>query len=107
MKVMAIASASAALTPDQIQKHLPNEVPATLRLYLDGTVEQFWLREKAGPIFLMNVNSVDQAKATLDKLPLVAEAHYFRIHGAYSADAPWPSHSRQVSRKANDPLSLR
>ena len=32
MKVMAIASASAALTPDQIQKHLPNEVPATLRL---------------------------------------------------------------------------
>jgi hypothetical protein len=73
MKVMAIASASAALTPDEIQKHLSNEVPATLKLYLDGKVEQFWFREKAGPIFLMNVDFVDEAKATLDKLPFVAD----------------------------------
>lgn len=73
MKVFAIASASPALTPDKIQKHLPNEVPATLRLYLDGKVEQFWFREKSGPIFLLNVDSVEQAKATLDTLPLVAE----------------------------------
>jgi hypothetical protein len=73
MKVMAIASASAALTPDLIQKHLPNEVPATLKLYLDGKVEQFWFREKAGPIFLMNVESLDDAQATLNKLPFVAD----------------------------------
>jgi hypothetical protein len=73
MKVMAIASASAALTPDLIQQHLPNEVPATLKLYLDGKVEQFWFREKAGPIFLMNVESLDDAQATLNKLPFVAD----------------------------------
>jgi hypothetical protein len=73
MKVFAIASASAALTPDLIQKHLPSEVPATLKLYLDGKVEQFWFREKAGPIFLMNVTSVEEAKATLEKLPFVAD----------------------------------
>lgn len=72
MKVMAIASASAALTPELIQKHLPNEVPATLKLYLDGKVEQFWYRQDApGVIFLMNVASVDEAKAELDTLPLV------------------------------------
>jgi hypothetical protein len=52
---------------------MPNEVPATLKLYLEGKVEQFWFREKAGPIFLMNVDSVEQAKATLDGLPLVAD----------------------------------
>jgi hypothetical protein len=52
---------------------MPNEVPATLKLYLDGKVEQFWFREKAGPIFLMNVESVEQAKATPDALPLVAD----------------------------------
>ena len=52
---------------------MPNEVPATLKLYLDGKVEQFWFREKAGPIFLMNVESVEQAKANLDALPLVAD----------------------------------
>jgi hypothetical protein len=73
MKVFAIASAKPTLTPDKIQQHMPNEVPATLKLYLDGKVEQFWFREKAGPIFLMNVESVEQAKATLDGLPLVAD----------------------------------
>jgi hypothetical protein len=72
MKVIAIASAKPTLTPDQIQKHMPNEVPATLKLYLDGKVEQFWFREKAGPIFLMNVESIEQARTTLDALPLVA-----------------------------------
>jgi hypothetical protein len=73
MKVFAIASASPALTPDIIQKHLPSEVPATLKLYLEGKVEQFWFREKVGPIFLMNVESVEQAKSILDKLPFVAD----------------------------------
>ena len=73
MKVFAIASASPALTPDLIKVHLPTEVPATLKLYLDGKVEQFWFREGSGPIFLMNVASVDEAKETLSKLPFVAD----------------------------------
>ena len=72
MKVMAIASAKSPLTPEQRKEHMPNEVSATLKLYLEGKIEQFWLREKVGPIFLMNVDSVEQAKATLDVLPLVA-----------------------------------
>jgi len=53
MKVFAIASAKSTLTPDKLQQHMPNEVPATLKLYLEGKVEQ--------------------AKATLDALPLVAD----------------------------------
>lgn len=72
MKVFAIASAKPGLTPDQLKPHMPGEVPATLKLYLDGKVEQFWFREKVGPIFLMNVDSIEQAKATLGSLPLVA-----------------------------------
>jgi hypothetical protein len=73
MKVFAIATASPSLTPDLIQKHLPKEVPATLKLYLEGKVEQFWFREGKGPIFLMNVESVDEAKAALSKLAFVAD----------------------------------
>jgi hypothetical protein len=73
MKIFAIASAKPTLTPEKIQQHMPGEVPATLKLYLDGKVEQFWFREKAGPIFLMNVESIEHAKATLDTLPLVAD----------------------------------
>jgi hypothetical protein len=72
MKVFAIATAKPTLTPDKLQQFMPSEVPATLQHYLDGTVEQFWFREKIGPIFLMNVESVEAAKASLAELPLVA-----------------------------------
>lgn len=72
MKVMAIASLKAPLTLEQRQQIMPNEVPATLKLYLNGTIEQFWFRDKAGPIFLMNVESVEQAKAAVDALPLTS-----------------------------------
>ncbi len=75
MKVFAIASSKPTLTPDELKKHMPNEVPATLKHYLDGTVEQMWFHEGAGPIFLMNVESIDKAKASLDTLPLVAAGH--------------------------------
>jgi hypothetical protein len=72
MKVMAIATPKVALTPDVLKPYMPSEVHATLQHYLDGTVEQFWFVEKSGPIFLMNVASLDEAKASLDSLPLVA-----------------------------------
>lgn len=73
MKVMAIATASATLTPEQFDRHITHEAPATLQLYLDGKVEQFWFREGLGPIFLMNVESLEEAKATLNALPFVEE----------------------------------
>jgi hypothetical protein len=72
MKVIAIASPKTPLTPELLKPHMAREVPETLRHYLDGRIEQFWFQEKAGPVFLMNVESVAQAKATLDTLPLVA-----------------------------------
>jgi hypothetical protein len=72
MKVMAIASPKAALTPEVLKPHMPHEVPHTLQLYLDGKIEQFWFREKVGPIFLMNVASLEEAKTTIDAMPLVA-----------------------------------
>lgn len=72
MKVFALYSLKAPLTPEQRKEQMPHEVPATLRLYLEGKIEQFWFRENAGPIFLMNVESVEEAKTTLSRLPLVA-----------------------------------
>ena len=72
MKVFAIATPKTTLTPEKLQQYMPAEVRATLQHYLDGRIEQFWIREKLGPIFLMNVESVEQAKASLAELPLVA-----------------------------------
>jgi hypothetical protein len=72
MKVLAVASIVQPLSPEQRQQIMPNEVPATLKLYLDGKIEQFWFRQDApGVLFLMNVESVEQAKATMEALPLV------------------------------------
>jgi hypothetical protein len=74
MKVMAIGSIVKPFTQEQRQQIMPSEVPATLKLYLDGKIEQFWYRHDApGVIFLMNVDSVEQAKATVEALPLVGE----------------------------------
>ena len=72
MKVIAIGSLAQTITPEQLQQIMPKEVPATLKHYLDGKIEQFWFREKAGPIFLMNVESLEEAKTELATLPLVA-----------------------------------
>jgi hypothetical protein len=70
MKVMAIGTLK-PLSPEQRQQYLPAEVPATLKLYLDGKMEQFWLRDKqVGVIFLMNVDSVGEAARLLKALPL-------------------------------------
>lgn len=72
MKVFVIYSLKAPLSPEQRKELMPHEVPHTLKLYLEGKIEQFWFRENAGPIFLMNVDSVDEARAMLATLPLVA-----------------------------------
>jgi hypothetical protein len=70
MKIFAIATPKH--TSDKLQPYMPAEVSATLQHYLDGPIEQFWFREKLGPIFLMNVESVEQAQKSLAELPLVA-----------------------------------
>ena len=73
MKVFAIGSAGQPLTQEQRQEIMPKEVPATLKLYLDGKIEQFWFRQDTpGVIFLMDAESIDQTKATVDSLPLAA-----------------------------------
>ena len=72
MKVMAVISIIKPLSAEQRQQIMPKEVPDTLRLYLDGKIEQFWYRQDTpGVIFLMNVENVEQAKSTIEALPLV------------------------------------
>jgi hypothetical protein len=73
MKFFAIGSIVKPLTPEQRQEIMSKEVPDTLSLYLDGTIEQFWFRQdKPGVVFLMSAESTEQAKAALDALPLTA-----------------------------------
>ena len=72
MKVIAIGTIVKPVSDDQRKEIMPKEVPATLKHYLDGKIEQFWYRQDApGVIFLMNVESIEQAITELDTLPLV------------------------------------
>ena len=74
MKVIAVANIVKPITPEERQRVIPREVPATLKLYLDGKIEQFFYRQdKPGVIFIMNVDSVAQAKTAIEALPLVTE----------------------------------
>jgi len=76
MKVIAIGSGIKPITPESRQQIMPKEVPATLKLYLDGKIEQFFYRQdKPGVIFVMNVDSVEQAKSTIEAMPLVTEGY--------------------------------
>lgn len=73
MKVMAIGTAVKPLSQEERLRIMSREVPHTLELYLDGTIEQYWFREDTpGVIFLMSVESVEKAQETVNALPLTA-----------------------------------
>ena len=70
-KILAIGRFTSPPTPEQVKEFFPREVPATLQLYLDGKIAQWWVRQdQTGPIFLMNVTTVSEAHALLEKLPI-------------------------------------
>jgi peptidyl-tRNA hydrolase len=55
----------------QVMKVMPDEVRATVRLYLDGKIEQWYSRgDGKGVVFILNCKSADEAKAIMDGLPL-------------------------------------
>ena len=71
MKVFAIGSITRQPTPEQQAAIMPKEVPDTLRLYLDGKIEQFWFRQdRPGVVFYMQAESIEAAKTAVDRLPL-------------------------------------
>jgi hypothetical protein len=70
-KILASGRFTCPPTPEQLKTIFPKEVPATLRLYLAGKIDQWWARQdQKGPVFLMNVTSVYEARAILENLPL-------------------------------------
>ena len=70
-KVLAIGQFTRTPTPEQLKEIFPKEVPATLRLYLAGKIDQWWIRQtQTGPVFLLNVTSLEEARALMENLPL-------------------------------------
>src|SRR6202035_2718109 len=70
-RVLAIGQFTKSPTPEQINEFFPKEVPATVRLYLAGKIDQWWIRQtQTGPVFLLNVTSLEEARALMEELPL-------------------------------------
>jgi hypothetical protein len=70
-KILAIGQFMKPPTPEQITEFFQKEVPARLRLYLAGKIDQWWIRQTlAGVVFLLNVTWREEARALMEKLPL-------------------------------------
>lgn len=71
-KVMAIGRLTAkALDAAAFGPVIKKEVPATVNLYLDAKIEQWWAKPDAsGVVFLLNVSTPAAAAQILDALPL-------------------------------------
>jgi hypothetical protein len=76
LKVFALGTFAKPLTDEQRKRILPKEVPDTLRMYLDGKVDQFWSHaDQSGVVFLMNAASVEEARSMVETLPLAANGY--------------------------------
>src|SRR5216684_784746 len=80
-RILAIGTLTSPLSPDEMKNLLPKEVKATVALYLDGKIDQWWAKQDAtGVVFLLNVTSVEDASAMLEKLPMgVAKRMTFQL----------------------------
>src|SRR5580700_11733758 len=69
--VLAMYSPKPGVTPEQVMKIMPAEIRATVPLYLDGKIQQWFMRGDArGVIFILNCKDVGEARALIESLPL-------------------------------------
>jgi hypothetical protein len=73
-EVMVILTAKQGVTREQIMKVMPAEIRATVKLYLDGKIRQWYSKgDGRGVVLLLDVKTVDEAHAVMDTLPLSKE----------------------------------
>ena len=72
--VMVILTVKQGVTRQQIAAVMPSEIRATVKLYLDGRIRQWYSRSDGkGVIFLVDAKTEDEARALMDTLPLAKE----------------------------------
>jgi hypothetical protein len=69
--VVTMLTPKPGVIPEQIMKIMPAEIRATVPLYLDGKIQQWYMRgDGRGVIFIMNCKDVEEARALIGSLPL-------------------------------------
>jgi hypothetical protein len=70
--VLATLTVKPVIDRAELMKTMPNEVRDTVALYLDGKIQQWYARgDGKGVVFLLDCTTVEEAKAILEKLPLI------------------------------------
>ena len=73
-EVIVIETPKQGVTPDQIMAVIPAEIRATVKLYLDGKIRQWYSRgDGKGVVFLVDAKTEDEARAIMETLPLAKE----------------------------------
>jgi len=70
-EVLVIQTPKQGVTAEQIMAVIPSEIRATVKLYLDGKIRQWYSRgDGKGVIFLVDAKTEDEARTIMETLPL-------------------------------------
>jgi len=73
-EVLVIQTARQGVKPQQIMAVMPAEIRATVKLYFDGKIRQWYSRgDGKGVVFLVDAKTEDEARAIMETLPLAKE----------------------------------
>ena len=72
--IFALLKARPGVTRERVMAVMPAEIRATVQLYLDGKIREWYSREDGrGGIFLLNTSDVAEAQSIMESLPLAKE----------------------------------
>jgi hypothetical protein len=73
-EVIVIQTPKQGVTFQQVMAVIPEEIRATVKLYLDGKIRQWYSRgDGKGVIFVVDAKTEDEARALMETLPLAKE----------------------------------
>ena len=102
-RIFAIGTVNPGVDPAAVRSILPTEVRETVKLYLDGKIDQWYSQQgRSGVVFLLNVTDPTAAHDMLEKLPL-GQAHLMDDVGSVS-DPPGAS---SIGLEAGGKVGLR
>ena len=69
--VLVIQTPRQGVTFQQVMAVIPEEIRATVKLYLDGRIREWYSRgDGKGVVFLVDATTADEARALVEPLPL-------------------------------------
>lgn len=72
--VFALLTAKPGVTREQIMSFMPAEIRATVQLYLEGKIRDWYARaDGKGAVFLLNAKDEVEAESIMESLPLAQE----------------------------------